>query len=172
MTVFSEVSPGRFCESPFKLIGEEWMLITAADGGRANAMTASWGGLGVMWGKNVAYCVIRPQRFTKGLVDAAGRFSLCVLPEELRAAAKYMGSASGRDEDKIKKSGLTLVAGDGVPYFEEARVVFMCKKLYAQRFEKDCFIEQGLCAQWYPQEDYHTLYVSEVEKILVREAGR
>ncbi|MES9144000.1 hypothetical protein ABEP44_12785, partial [Cutibacterium acnes] len=63
MKNFIEIKPEELNQSPFKLIGSDWTLITAEKEGKANTMTASWGGLGVMWGKNVAYIVIRPQRY-------------------------------------------------------------------------------------------------------------
>ena len=59
-----------------QMIGKEWMLVTAAKDGEVNTMTASWGGLGVMWGKNVAFIVIRPQRYTKEFIDASDTLSL------------------------------------------------------------------------------------------------
>ena len=40
------------------------MLITAGDENRHNAMTASWGGVGELWGKYVSTIYIRPQRYT------------------------------------------------------------------------------------------------------------
>ena len=55
---------------PFEKIGSEWMLITAEKHGKVNTMTASWGGLGILWGKPVATAYIRPQRYTKEFVDA------------------------------------------------------------------------------------------------------
>ena len=55
----------------------KWMLLTAAKSdGSVNTMTATWGGLGIMWNKEVAYVVIRPQRFTKEFVDEATTFTL------------------------------------------------------------------------------------------------
>ena len=52
--------------SPFDKIGKEWMLVTAGNEEKVNTMTASWGGMGVMWGKNAAFIVIRQSRYTKG----------------------------------------------------------------------------------------------------------
>ena len=53
------------------------MLITAgADAEHCNTMTASWGAMGVMWGKNVVSVYIRPQRYTKEFVDAERAFHL------------------------------------------------------------------------------------------------
>ena len=37
-------------------ISKQWMLISAIDkSGKANAMTASWGGVGELWGKDVVF---------------------------------------------------------------------------------------------------------------------
>lgn len=37
--------------NPFTKISKEWMLVAAGNQEKTNAMTASWGGLGVLWGK-------------------------------------------------------------------------------------------------------------------------
>ena len=152
--------------NPFEAIGKKWMLITAKDGERVNTMTASWGGVGVMWGKKVAFIFIRPQRYTKEFVDASGELSISILPEKYRKELNYFGTVSGRDEDKIKKSGLEITECDGVPYFKEARLAFICKKLYKQDMKEECFIEKDNIERWYPNSDYHTMYVVEIEKVL------
>lgn len=169
MSKFNEITPELFEQSPFKLIGKDWMLITAEKDGKANTMTASWGGFGVMWGKNVAYIVLRPQRYTKEFVDNSDTFSLSFLDNSFRATLSYLGTKSGRDEDKINNSKLTVLHTTDIPYFEEANIAILCKKLYAQEFKPECFIAQGLNEKWYPDADHHTLYIAEVTKILVKE---
>ena len=57
-----EISPFDFNESPFRVIGKDWLLVTGEYEGKSNGMTASWGGLGIMWGKPVAYIFIRATR--------------------------------------------------------------------------------------------------------------
>ena len=168
MSRFIEIGPAQFEKSPFKLIGKDWMLIAAEMGGKANAMTAAWGGLGFMWERNVVFTVIRPQRYTKGLVDGANTFSLTFFDESFKKMLGYMGTASGRDEDKIGKSGLTLLHSGDTPYFEEAGAAIICKKLYAQEMRPDCFLDQGFNEKFYPENDHHTLYVAEVAKLLVK----
>ena len=106
---FKEIKPEELQKNPFQMIGKEWLLVTAEKDGKANTMTASWGGVGVMWGRNVAFIVIRPQRYTKEFIDASDKLSLSVLDEEYRKTLSYLGSVSGRDEDKIGKSGLTIL---------------------------------------------------------------
>ena len=97
------------------------MLITAEKENKVNTMTASWGGLGVMWGKNVVYVVIRPQRYTKEFIDFSTKFSLSFFSSEYKETLTYLGKVSGRDEDKIKNSKLTVIKRNDVPIFEEAK---------------------------------------------------
>ncbi|MCR4579615.1 MAG: flavin reductase [Treponema sp.] len=171
-----ELKPEELKDNPFKLIGKDWMLITAQKGERTNMMTASWGGVGVLWGKNVATVYIRASRFTKTFVDQGDTFSLCVLGEEFRQQLAYLGKASGRDEDKVAASGLTVekaqIEVDGkqieVPYFKEARLVLLCKKLYSQEMQAQYFTKCGkdIPNQMYADGDWHTTYVGEIVKVL------
>ncbi|WMM24504.1 flavin reductase [Tissierella sp. MB52-C2] len=169
MTKFKEIRPEEFNYSPFKLIGKDWMLITGEKDGKTNTMTASWGGLGVMWNKNVAYIVIRPQRYTKEFIDNSDSFSLTFFDDSFRETLSYLGTKSGRDEDKIKKSNLTVAHDNNTPYFEEANIAIFCKKLFAQEYKPESFINQELNEKIYPNSDHHTLYIGEITKILIRE---
>ena len=167
MQHWQEIKPEAFIANPFVLIGQEWMLVTARKGSQVNTMTASWGGLGVMWGENVAFVVIRQSRHTKGFVDAADHFSLTFFPEGYRKTLNYLGTVSGRDENKIKKSGLTIVDYDSVPCFAEANRAILCRKLFAQPYDPAAFLDP-LVSACYPKQDYHTLYIGAIEKILLK----
>ena len=164
-----KILPENINRDPFTLIGKDWLLITAEKEGKVNTMTASWGGVGVLWGKQVAYIFIRPQRYTKEFVDAAERFSLSVLPEEYRKELGYLGTVSGRDENKIEKAKLTVAHEGGVPYFAESKLSLVCRKLYAQELKPECFIDSSLDEKWYELKDYHTMYVAEIETVLEKE---
>lgn len=153
----------------FSLIGDRWMLVAATDkDGKTNAMTASWGGLGVLWGKKVAFVFIRPQRYTKKFVDYAENFSLSFFEESYKPMLGYMGKVSGKDEDKIKKSGLTVQDKDGAPVFKEASLTLICRKMYRQTLEEDCFVDKTNIGKWYPQKDYHDMYVAEIVDEIIR----
>lgn len=169
MSKFNEIKPEQFEYSPFKLIGKDWMLVTAEKDGKVNTMTASWGGFGVMWGRNVAYIVIRPQRYTKEFVDNTDSLSLTFFDTNFKETLSYIGTTSGRDEEKIEKSSLTVIHTDNIPYFEEANMAILCNKLYAQEYKPDCFVNQELNERWYPNLDHHTLYIAEITKILIKE---
>lgn len=166
MDEFKTITADQFRKNPFQLIGKDWMLITAGNEEKVNTMTASWGGLGVMYGKNVAFVVIRPQRYTKEFVDREETFSLSFFDKEYRKTLNYLGTVSGRNEDKIAKSGLTLVRHEATPYFDEAELVLLCRKLFRQPLSTDGLLEEKLNTTWYRNGDYHTLYIAEVTKIL------
>lgn len=160
--IWQKIAIKDFETQPFRLIGTQWMLITARHpDGRVNTMTASWGGLGIMWNKPVALIVIRPSRYTKEMVDAAEIFSLSFLPAAYKKQLGYLGRVSGRDEDKIERSKLTLIDLDGAPAFAESELILTCRKAYRQVYDPAGFIDPSI-AENYPQRDYHTLYLAEV----------
>ena len=168
MSEFKVIKPIEIDENVGKLIGKDWMLVTAKKDNQINTMTASWGGLGVMWGRDVAYTVIRPQRFTKKFVDGSTHFSLSFYDNKYRETLSYLGKVSGRDEDKISKSGLTVAEELDTPYFEEAKLVLICKKMFAQPLNENSFLDTSLIEKWYPNRDYHELYIAEIEKVLIK----
>lgn len=169
MATFREVAIESLEFNPFQKISKEWMLITAGNEEKSNTMTASWGGLGIMWGKNVATAYIRPQRYTKEFVDREEVFTLSFLPEEYREALRVCGSVSGKNvENKWEDAGLHPYYVDGTTAVEEANMVFVCRKLYAQDMKPEHFTETECDEKWYPNHDYHTMYIAEITKVLVK----
>ena len=134
--MFGRIDPKELNQNVFSMIGEQWMLVTAGTAERCNTMTASWGGLGVLWGKPVATVY------------------LC-------------GSKSGRDVDKVKECGFTVAgAACGAPYFEEAGLVLVCKKAYWQDMDPTHFLDGELDGKWYPERDYHRIFIGEIVEVL------
>lgn len=153
--------------NPFRLIGKEWMLITAGGNDSYNTMLASWGGLGVMWGKNVAECMIRPSRRTLGFVESNELFTLSFFDEEYREALNFCGTHSGRDYDKAKETGLVPWFTDGTTAFEQARLVLVCRKLYSQDIDTNLFIDKS-CLKWYEKDGVHKVFVGEIVKAYIK----
>ena len=162
-----EITPYEM-ENAMKLIGKDWMLITASDEKKVNAMTASWGNMGVIWGKPVCTVYIRPQRYTYSLIEESERFSLSFLDEKYRDALKLCGTLSGRDCDKLERAGLASTMLDGVPTIAQSRLVIICKKLYADDIRPDKFICDEPLAN-YKANDFHRFYICEIEKVLIAE---
>lgn len=166
MSNFREINIKDFSPNPFE-IKDKWLLISAAKAdGTVNTMTASWGSFGIMWNKEVVFIVIRPQRFTREFVDESESLSLTFFDDSYKKALAYLGKASGRDEDKIAKAELTIALDNGVPYFEEAERVIFAKKLFVQRIEEAAFLDEKIIDRWYPEKDFHYLYIAEITKVL------
>lgn len=166
-----EISPKELDFNVFNTVGNEWMLITAGDEKGYNTMTASWGHMGCIWGSNAPTTVvyIRPQRYTKEFVDREPYYTLTVFPEEYRKALNYLGTKSGRDEDKVAVVGLTPVFGEGYTYFEEAKLTIICKKLYHAPLKEEGFLYPETVERNYPNRDFHEMYIGEIVKVLVKE---
>ena len=160
----------------FDEIGRKWMLICTNDpnpdtkaAAHANAMTASWGGMGVLWNKPVCAVFIRPQRYSFGLAEQGDRFSLNFFDSEaFREPLRYFGRASGRDEDKMTVAGLTVGRSEKqTPYVAEADTVLLCRKLYADDLKEDGFFDRTLLSN-YPTKDFHRMYIGEIERVYRR----
>ena len=157
--------------NPFEKIGKEWMLVTAGTEEKVNALTASWGGMGVLWGKNVIFIFIRKSRYTKEFIDNNDTFSCTFFHKKYKNDLKYFGIVSGRQEDKFKTSGLNVNYSNGIPFVDEGNLVFLCKKMAAIPVTEAHFLLPELKEKWYSGSDegnLHTLYVGEILDILAR----
>ncbi|MBQ3404831.1 MAG: flavin reductase [Oscillospiraceae bacterium] len=126
----------------FDLFKNQWALVTAGSMERFNSCTVGWGSMGTLWtrpGKSgsVMTVYLHPSRYTREVMMDSGTFTVSFFPKGYKRALGYMGSRSGRDGDKVEGSGLTPVAVGGGVSYEEAELVFVCRKLYQHKFSKD-----------------------------------
>ena len=169
MQDFIEIDPKQISDNFIKAIGSDWALVTAGDHVEQNTMTVSWGGVGVMWNYPVAIVVIRPQRYTFEFTERCDKLTLSFLPEQYRKALTYCGTHSGRDEDKISNAGLSVTfTEEDTPAIAEARLVLECRKLYTDTIKADNFIEQGIVERWYPESDFHKVYVLQITNAYIK----
>lgn len=154
--------------NPFLKIDKEWAVLSAKGKDKISGMTVSWGSFGTFWGKSVANVYVRESRYTKELIDHSSRFSLSFLKEDSRPLLNYLGSASGRDEDKFKQAGLNLDNHMGIPYIDEAEFVILCRKMAAVPIPESTFLDPTIKSQFYEDDDFHTMYIGEVMALLAR----
>lgn len=166
---FREITPEEIRDNMFVTINKEWMLLTAGDKKAHNTMTVSWGSTGELWGHYTATVHVRPQRYTLPFIENNDYFSLCVLPKDKHDAMVVCGRVSGRDGDKDQKAGITPVFAEKAPYYEEARMVLICRKLYRQEMDPACFLDPSILTSSYPQKDFHVTFVGAIEKVLVKD---
>ena len=162
-----KIEVSELTENFFETISKEWMLVCAGDANRYNMMNASWGGIGWLWNKPVAFVFIRPERYTFEFTENNDFMTLSFLGKSPKAREAYnlCGSKSGRDIDKTLESGLTpypLEDGKCVT-FEQARFALACRKLYADNLAPEAFLDPSLNERWYgKQGGYHKMYIVEI----------
>ncbi len=165
MGKFLEIAPQEIEGNLFRMIGREWMLITAGQPTDFNTMTASWGGVGCMWNAPVAAAVVCPSRHTYGFMEREKYYTLSFLGTGFRHAMQICGSLSGRDTDKVAEAGLTPRFDAPAPYFDEARLVLVCRKLYTSDLDPARFLDNTIETH-YNGGDYHRMYLGEIVKVL------
>ena len=166
---FRKVKIEELLLNPFTMISKDWMLITAGNETAHNTMTASWGALGEIWAQYASTVYIRPQRYTLEFLEREEYYSLCFFDESRRKALHFCGAHSGKDCDKDAETGLTPRFDEKAPYYEEAKLVFICRKLYHQDLAKDNFIDKTIYPKTYPQDDIHRMFIGAVTDVLVKE---
>jgi len=169
MPDFRTIPPTSITDNVFKLIDKDWMLVTAGTLEHYNTMTASWGHMGIMWNLPVAIAWIRPQRHTFGFAEKYSHYTLSFFTETYRKALQFCGSHSGRDYDKAARTGLTPVeTKGGHVFFQEARLVLECRKLYADNLREENFIVPEIARKHYPTHDFHRFFMGEIVQVLTR----
>ncbi len=165
--IFRSIKAETINDNPFKLMETDWTLVTAGTMESLNTMTAAWGGMGVLWHRKVAFIYVRPTRHTFQFMEKSDRFTLTFFAEEHREILNFCGKKSGRNTNKIKETGLIPVLSEnGGIYFEQARLVLDCRKIYFQDVAPANFLDARIHTE-YPLKDYHRLYIGEIVNCLV-----
>lgn len=155
-------------EEGFEDNGFQWFrdaeLLCAGDKEKNNAMTIGWGGIGTLWGRTALTVYVAEKRYTKEFMDKAEYFTVMVFDVEHSKVLRYMGTKSGRDEDKAAALGLhTAYTANGTPYYTEAEMVIECKIMYAAPFEPQYFksdVPERMYAHF--PAGIHSMYIGEV----------
>ncbi len=169
MEQLHQIDCGALTPHIFSLFQTQTPLLTAGDKTSLNTMTIGWGGLGTLWAKPVCTVYVRPQRYTYAFMERSACYTVSVLDGAYEEALRLCGSKSGRDTDKVRLCGLTpLFSAEGAPYFAEASLVLVCRKLYADDLRPERFVDASIDGALYPGKDYHRFYVGEVTQVLTR----
>ncbi len=169
MSIFKSVSHQQI-NHLFAQLNDEWMLITAGEPKLFNTMTASWGGMGILWYKPVAFIFVRESRYTFEFIENNPYFTLSFLDHNHNNILIYCGKYSGRDKNKIKETGLKpLTTKHGNVYFEQASLVIECKKNYHHTIQQQNILNPEVLKAVYSNNDYHRMYIGEIVDCLTKE---
>lgn len=157
-----KIDPREINQNPFTLIDDDWFLLSAGNVSTFNTMTASWGGMGILWNKPVVFCFVRPQRYTYKFMESNDFFTMSFFDESHRKALSLCGKVSGRQTDKMKATGLKPIESPkGSIFYEQAKLMLECRKLYYSDIIPDHFLVDEIDAN-YPKKDYHRMYIGEI----------
>lgn len=159
--MLKEIDINSLNENPFKLFYEKWMLISAGDQNSHNMMTASWGGLGVLWERKIGIAFVRPTRYTYEFLENSTHFAFNFIHN--RKIHSICGKQSGREIDKTKATGLTPIFNHNTVYFEQAELILVMKKIYTDFLDNKNFVYPDV-ENFYPQKDYHKIFFGEIIK--------
>lgn len=166
--MFTKTDVHELKQNVFQEIGQNWMLISAKNPeGKVNTMTASWGAMGVLWGKETVTVYIRQSRYTREFVDSQEYFTISLF-DGCKKELGLLGSRSGRDGDKIAEAGFVLELVDGQPTFAQSKCVLICKKMYQDDIPMEAMPED-VREKWYKDGDFHTMYIAEIVGCYVNE---
>ncbi len=160
------IDPNAAAREVLPALGVENALLTAGTADRCNTMTIGWCQAGRLWGLQTCTVYVRPERYTYQFMEEQEYFTVSVLPADRKDAMSLCGTKSGRDMDKIKACGLTVQTGaGGAPFFEEAEVVLVCRKLYAQDLTPACVLpagEEKISPSYGAKGGWHRAYTGEI----------
>ena len=163
---WQEIKPQEIDVNAVKMFADDWMLLSAGKDTSMNMMTIAWGGLGELWGKPVVTIYVSTDRYTYKFLEENEYFTVTAFPEQYRDKLQYLGSVSGRDEDKLKDSGLTAEFTElGNAIYKEANLAIECKKLYTEPLNIELMpLEQR---QWYDEkkQGVHVMYIGEIVNV-------
>ncbi|MDR1671898.1 MAG: flavin reductase [Bacteroidales bacterium] len=171
--LFRKTEPAELTDNVFKLVGQDYTVITAGGETDFNSMTAGWGGWGVLLNAPSTWCMLRANRYTLELMKREKTYTMSYFPDEYKEQVLYYGSQSGRNSDKMKNSPLTWVkTPNGNIAYKEARLVVECKLTEVTTvapgdFYSDSgreFIESG----FNDAKDYHKLVFGEITGVWIK----
>ncbi len=156
--------------NPFTAIGTDGFLITAGTFDSFNTMTASWGSMGVLWGRNIITLYVRTSRYTHQFLEQSEGFTVSFFPPDMKDRLLWCGQHSGRDHDKITETGLKVSCLNGPDghervTFTQASLVFSCTKAAVMPLAKEAFVRPEIDS-FYRDGDYHTMYIGFIDSIL------
>ena len=159
-----DVEYTEYLNETLDILHDPGLLLVSADAsGKPNTMAIGWGTLGIIWGRPIFVVLVRPSRFTFGLIEETNDFTVNVPYRNMGDIVEYCGTVSGRDHDKLAEKSLTATPGRKVksPIIEECAIHYECKVVHKNKVIP-AELTDKIVEQRYPGGDFHTVYFGEI----------
>lgn len=166
---FKKIDPKELENNPISLFADNWFVVSSGDSTKFNEMTISWGNLGNVWDEPSITIYIRNTRYTYTFIDGGKYFVLNSFDEEYRDKVKFIGTHTGSKTDKVKETGLTPKFTElGNPYFDEARLVIECEKMYYDDIDRTHLFEKGKEMYSSDSKETHRIFIGRIVNVWVK----
>ena len=172
--LFDSVSVKDIPEDVFKLISEDFAVLTAGDSAHYNSMVAGWGGWGVIFGKPSTFLMLRSSRYTLELMRKERKYTMTFFDEEYKGDVMEFGKQSGRDSDaKMRNTKLTAArTPSGNMAFKESKLIIECKLVQVTTVApEDFYTEESkkfVTDAYAETKGYHKVVFGEITDVWVR----
>ncbi|MBC7188980.1 flavin reductase family protein [Candidatus Aerophobetes bacterium] len=155
-----------YLEKTFNTLNEIGLLLVSGTEDKPNVMTIGWAVAGIIWEQPVLCVLVRPSRYTYGLIEKTGQFTINVPPVEMKDTVLFCGTVSGKNHDKFREKNLTPVAGKKVkcPVIKECLISYECRVIHKNDVIAAYLIPQ-VKGEFYPQQDYHRIYFGQILEV-------
>ncbi len=128
-----------------------------------NPMTIGWGSLGYIWNRPVFQVLVRPTRYTFGLMEDSQAFTVNILPDEYKKQIGICGTRSGQDINKVEACGFKMTKGESTTafYIQESAIHYECRIIHKHRLEPGT-LDLAIIEKYYPIRDFHMVYYGEI----------
>jgi flavin reductase (DIM6/NTAB) family NADH-FMN oxidoreductase RutF len=158
-----EVDPYELFSAVSKVFDDPGLLLVSVDSeGNPNAMAIGWGEVGTIWSMPTFTVLVRPSRYTHGLIKKAMDFTVNVPGRGLDRAVSLCGTKSGRDVDKFAKAHLTPIKARSTksPIIKECVAHFECTVVCQLRMTEKSI--EARIKRNYKSGNYHTVFIGKI----------
>ena len=169
--IFDEIAPDEITYNVFTLVGKDFPVVTVGNKDYYNSMTASGGGLVLLFRKPSTMLLFPQKRYTLELIEKERKYTLTYFSDKYKEQVMFLGSKSGRDSDKMQTVELTgIETPDGNMSFKEAKLIIECKlsQIVVPNFPNDFYLQEDIDYLTEPYKDSgeHRRYVfGEITKV-------
>lgn len=167
---YEAIAPQEIEKNILTLVGEDFTVITAGKIPNHNSMTASFGGMGILFGKPTTWCFLRASRYTLEIIKKEKTYTMSYFPDEYKEDVVFFGTKSGRGSDKMKESKLTpIVTPNGGVSYAEADLIIECSLVAVNTVSPDDYLtDEGrdfVVEGFNDAGDYHKLVFGEITRV-------
>jgi len=156
-----KVEPSEVFQETLERLSGDGILLVA--GNPLNLMTIGWGTIGYIWGRPIMTVMVRPVRYTFGLMESAKDFSVCILPEKYKKELSLCGTQSGRNLNKLEACKLNVEKcyHSDCLFISESLIHFECRIVH-KHFISPSTLDPLIDQRYYLSKDYHMVYYGEI----------